>query len=323
MFGVGARPRIGCLAWNRAAIRGASRPVETGFKHHPDNMKSHLTATLLATGFLSGTVLVQAQFPGHYPPGVEGIKGPSLPPPGVYLRDYNLYYNADQFPGGPATFNANVYVNAPRLIWMTEKKILGANYGMDIIVPFGWADVKAGAMRDSYFGLYDIQIEPLLLAWHLPQLDIGAGYSIWVPTGETPTATEPIALGKGFFSHMFTLGATWYADAEKTWALSALNRYEIHHRDNGATVGNSYTVEFGASKTLAKTWDVGVAGYYQGQVTSGSPSAGHANVLGVGPEVSVAFPDIMTFVSLRWIHEMEAHLRPEGDTFTLTLTKRF
>lgn len=287
----------------------------------------------LTTCLFALPTLVHAQFPGHYPPGVEGIKGPSLPPPGFYLRDYNLFYTADNYPGsGLNDFNATVYVNAPRLIYMTEKKILGANYGMDIIVPFGYAEVKGagGLLKDTYFGLYDLQIEPVLLGWHFEHFDIGAGYSFWVPTGQSPDPRPPLPpgnaadLGKGFWSHMFTLGATWHIDSEKTWAISALNRYELHHEnDNDVTVGDSYTVEFGLNKTIAKVWDVGLAGYYQGQVTDTTGSSGHASVLGLGPEVSVAFPSVMTFVSLRWAHEMEAHQRPEGDTITLTVTKRF
>lgn len=283
---------------------------------------------------LSGMPIVApAQFPGHYPPGVEGLKGPSLPPPGWYLRDYNLFYAADTYPGsGLNDFEALVYVNAPRLIYMTETKVLGANYGMDVIVPFGYADVKGagGLLKDTYFGLYDLQVEPILLGWHFARFDIGAGYSFWVPTGQSPDPRPPLPpgnaadLGKGFWSHMFTLGATWYVDAGKTWALSALNRYELHHEDDaGVQTGDSFTVEFGLSKTLAKVWDVGVTGYFQGQVTDGDLGPSHPSVVGVGPEVSLAIPKAMTFLSLRWVHEVAAHLRPEGDTVTLTVTKRF
>lgn len=292
------------------------------------------TPTLLAMSALAGlTFSAYAQFPGHYPPGVEGIKGPSLPPPGIYLRDYNLFYTANDYPGsGLNDFEALVYVNAPRLIYMTEKTILGANYGMDLIVPFGYADVKGagGLLDDSYFGLYDIQFEPVLLGWHFPRFDIGAGYAIWAPSGQTPDPRPPMPpgnaadLGKGFWSHMVTLGATWHVDAEKTWAVSALNRYEVHHEnDDGVRTGDSYTVEFAASKTLAKVYDVGVSGYYQQQVTESDGQSGLPSTIALGPEVAVVFPKVMTFLSLRWLHELASHDRPEGDTITLTVTKKF
>src|ERR1051325_3686561 len=63
----------------------------------------------------------------HYVPGVEGLKGASLPPPGVYVRDYNVFYTTDRVNdgtghnAGPPNFEANVYANVPRVIWITDK----------------------------------------------------------------------------------------------------------------------------------------------------------------------------------------------------------
>ena len=275
------------------------------------------------------------QFSGHYPSGVEGVKGASVPPPGIYLRDYNLIYHAERLPGGPGGVDTTVYVNAPRLIWMTDWKILGADYGMDLIVPFGFSSLEIGdlGVRDSYFGLYDIQFEPLLLGWHFDRVDVGAGYAIWAPTGDSPRLSrvpprDLANLGKGFWSHMLTAGATVYFDKEKTWALSALNRYEIHHEceESDVTTGNSYTLEWGLSKTVAGTWDIGISGYFQQQTTedSGRGAAGGLDsIVGIGPEVSVAFPKLNLNASLRWLHELGAEGRTEGDTVTLTVTRRF
>ena len=57
---------------------------------------------------------------------------------------------------------------------------------------------------------------------------------------------------------MQTAGATWYIDEEKTWAVSALNRYEFNteQRDTDVTPGQTYTLEWGISKTVARslTW---------------------------------------------------------------------
>ena len=106
-------------------------------------MPRNPTPTLLAMSALAGlTFSAYAQFPGHYPPGVEGIKGPSLPPPGIYLRDYNLFYTANDYPGsGLNDFEALVYVNAPRLIYMTAKRIPGANCAITFSVPFAYTAV--------------------------------------------------------------------------------------------------------------------------------------------------------------------------------------
>ena len=71
---------------------------------------------------------------------------------------------------------------------------------------------------------------------------------------------------------MQTAGATWYIDEEKTWAVSALNRYEFNteQRDTHVTPGDAYTLEWGVSKSVCKEVDLGVVGYYQQQVTGNS-----------------------------------------------------
>jgi hypothetical protein len=38
-------------------------------------------------------------------------------------------------------------------------------------------------LDNDEFGLGDIQIEPLLLAWHLKQFDFAGGYAVWAPSG--------------------------------------------------------------------------------------------------------------------------------------------
>jgi len=292
---------------------------------------------IVGASLLALPSLIQAQnvpiVAAHYPAGAEGIKGASLPPPGIYARDYNFFYQADHFRDGPAPFNLLAYVNAPRLIWMTEFKVLGANYGMDVIVPFGYMDYKYKpappvTIKETYFGVGDIQVEPLLLSWHFTQFDVSAGYAFWAPTGDFKPS-RPGVLAQGFWSHMLTLGGTWYPDEAKTWAVSLLNRYEFCHeqQDTDVNPGQVYTIEWGLSKSVAKTIDVGFIGYYQQQTTEDNGSHSFSDALdrkvGFGPEISMFCPKCGLFASLRYAYEVAARERPEGNLVTLTLTKRF
>jgi hypothetical protein len=241
-----------------------------------------------------------------------------------------LYY-ADRFSDGPPEFNIFACVDAPRLIWMTDWKILNANYGMDLIVPFGYLDWKVGVpgatTSRSYFGIGDIQAEPLLLSWHFPRLDLAAGYAVWAPTGDF-SPDRPDILAKGFWSHMITFGGTIYFDAEKTWALSLLNRYEFCQEQEQTHIdpGQVYTLEWGLSKTISKGLDLGLVGYWQQQTTRDSgwlATSAHDRKIGVGAEVSGQCPATGLLASLRYVYEFGAVERPEGHLVTLTLTKRF
>lgn len=291
-----------------------------------------LPSILITGALLALPCALSAQsYTSHYVPGVEGIKGASLPPPGFYLRDYNAFYTADAFnqPNGhksPADFNATVYANVIRGIWISDWNVLGGNFFMDALVPLQYTDLKVNGWQDSHFGLGDICLEPAGVSWHGQQWDAALAYALWLPTGEaSPGSAEP---GKGFWSNMFTAGATFYFDPEKTWALSLLNRYEINteQRDTDITPGNEWTLEWGLSKTVMPTVDVGLAGYYQLQTTSDSGAGStdnHDQVVALGPEVCVAFPQIGLFTSLRYNLEVYAKDRPQGDTLVLTLTKAF
>lgn len=282
---------------------------------------------------LAGQVQAQPPVGSHYPAGAEGIKGASLPPPGVYLRDYNFFYTAGKVNGLPFDADITAYVQAPRLIWMTDWTIFGANYGMDIIVPFTYKDVDLnGIGSDSQSGLADIQIEPVLLSWHLKKFDVAAGYAIWAPLGcfdgDSTPQKQLSSPGLGFWTHMLTLGAVWYPDEQKTWSLSLLNRYEINTEqdDTDITPGNMYTLEWGLSKTVGKGVDVGFIGYYQQLVTEDDgpgASGDKSHVVGLGPEIVGMIPKVNVIASLRYTYEVAVKDRPEGQLVTLTLTKRF
>jgi hypothetical protein len=286
----------------------------------------------------------------HYPAGSEGIKGASLPPPGFYFEDYNSFYYSDRTPGFGGQlehYDQFNYVQAPRLIWMTGWKFIGADYGMAIKAPLIYKEFK----RVSHFGLSDVQIEPLILSWHLKRFDFVTGYSFWAPTGNyDKNELFLFNLGDGYWTHTFTLGVTWYPDKKKAWAISLLNHYEINTEQYrslvnvppspsaplgiasfGTTLGDIYTLEWAVSKTFVKGMDIGLTGYYQQQVTGtqGPTFNGptwqneRVHVAGIGPEVKADFPKWGLSTSLRYAYEFTAMDHPQGNLITLTVTKSF
>ena len=294
-------------------------------------MKTHALLRIAAAGLLTLPAFAPAQPTAHYVPGVEGIKGASLPPPGIYVRDYNVGYYSTRLndksghSAPPDNFEAFTYANVPRVIYITDLKFLGGFVGVDALLPLVYQKVKAGAFDDDNFGIGDFFAEATL-SWHYSQIDLSAGCGVWTPTGDSPP--PPTRAGLGYWTPMLTAGVTWFVDEPKTWAVSLLNRYEFNteQEDSGITPGQAYTLEWGVSKTLMKVVDLGVVGYYQQQVnTDSGPGSDNIRdrVASVGPEVSVAFPKIMLFASLRYLYEFMAEDRAQGHTVALTLTKRF
>ena len=262
-------------------------------------------------------------------------------------------------------FDNFTYTQSPRLIWTTKLDLLGADYGAALRVPFGYKEVTLrtpvvppGSMFPppqggpttsltlNQFGLEDIEIQPLILSWQLKHFDITAGYSVWAPTGDHDVNTVYlIRLGQDCWTHMFTLGGTWYPDTDKTWAFSVLTRYEISTEQflqsvptssttstsQYDTPGDTFTLEWAASKTIVDHVNVGLSGYYQQQVTDTETPASISNsylnhlvdVAGIGPEIGVTIPQWGLAASLRYAYEFTSNDRPEGNQITLTLRKTF
>jgi len=297
-------------------------------------MKKYIIRCLLAAALAAIPGAIQAQPAAHYVPGVEGIQGASLPPVGLYFKDYNAVYAADQI--NDASGNAIpgkdpqllIYANVPRVLWITDMTFLGANVGVDGFLPLIYKSFKGGQPANT-FGIGDLFAESTL-SWHLKQLDVAAGAGIYLPTGDSSLNQFSTRIGSGFWTPMLTAGATWYADADKTWAFSALNRYEFNSEktDSDKTVGQVYTMEWGISKLLLnKTLNCGLVGYFQQKVTADTgdnvaPSLPN-RVAAIGPEVVLTIPSYKLFVSLRYNYEFMAENRMQGHTVALTLTKAF
>jgi hypothetical protein len=299
-------------------------------------MKTRLQSLPVAATLVMLPCLLQAQPTAHYVPGSEGIKGSTLPPPGVYLRDYNAFYFANRVNDNngneikAADPEAFIYANVPRVLWITDKKLLGGYVGVDALLPLQYTSLEANTPRgkfdDSTFGIGDFFAEGTL-SWHEARFDAAVAYGVWAPTGDSSPDLTTRA-GSGFWTHMFTAGLTWYADREKKWAVSALSRYEINQekRDTDLTKGQAYTLEWGASYAALKTVDVGVAGYYQCQTTKDSGAGGSPfkdQVVAIGPEILAFCPKMGIFTSLRYNYELMSEDRLQGHTVMLTLTKRF
>jgi hypothetical protein len=302
---------------------------------------------LLAAGFIFVTAHVFGQMAvdgAHYPAGLNGTRAGIPGAPGIYLRDDNWFFTAGADRLGEST--TRVYVQAPQLTWLTDWKILGANIGADIMAPLVYKEENSwafqaytnllGKVSHKRFGLGDIKIEPLVLAWHWDQWDVTAAYAVWAPSGHF-SVNSADNLGDGEWTHMISLGTVWYPDEEKTWAVSILHHFEINSAQIVFAPGivgshlatadcSTYTLEWAVSKTVFDHIDLGLAGYYQQQFSDSGAAINpgkDSDVVGMGPEISVLIPGCGLSAALRYAYEFVAHDRPEGQTVDLSLTKKF
>ena len=299
----------------------------------------------------------------HYLAGTEGIQAGTLPGPGVYFDDINWFGHLSEAPGPGLNGEISSYVNEPRLRWITPLKLLSADYGMELMLPWGYQQYQltqatsfplAPGPKPPILGFYyhygqyelhDLEVSPLLLSWHWNHFDLTAGYAFWAPTSDNsilaihPTDLNPSAYAPPaqfhWWEHMLTLGGTWHPDAAKLWAVSALNHYEISQSFDSpigvTTPGQLFTTEWGVSRVAGKYFEFGMVGNYSHQTTPTRieqyyPESYTSSTFELGPEIKVKVPQCDFSASLRYLREMK-NPDSSGDydlnVIVLSLSKRF
>lgn len=292
---------------------------------------------VLALSAALAMVPAGAQTTGHYVPGVEGLEASTLPPPGIYYRQYDVFYTSGRDidkhgKGQPIGFSVDVFAQCHRVIWLSKKTVLGGTYGADVLLPVINTNlrVRAAGLHSSKFGLGDLYVAPLVLSWHGPRWDAACALGAWLPTGDY-SSKVPASPGKGNYTVMATAGGTGYIDKHKTIAGSLLSRWEVNTQ-NGAKVtpGAALTLEGGLGKALPGKlahWNVGLTGYSALQLSkdsgSGASGKGTFRAFAAGPEVKAFVPSIRSFFSLRTEWEFGCTNHTQGNVSTFTFTKIF
>ncbi len=272
---------------------------------------------------------------GHYVAGVEGTQAATVPPPGIYYLGYLVDYNLNELraPGSsaslPGSNTGTVLALANRVTWVTQYKFLGADYGVEAVVPLQRASLSFGAagLSDTRSGIGGVYLSPVLLGWHGASWDAVLSAGFWADTGPS---TSPAGPGKGFNSTMFTAGGTYYFDQKRSWNLSALMRYEINTRNPaGLTPGNQISLEWGLGKGLGPV-QLGLVGYDVWQVTDDSGAgAGSARSSrhAIGAEVVYPLMNVGVILKAAAYKEYAARAgtgpEPKGSLVRFTFVKAF
>lgn len=300
-------------------------------------MKTPTTAWLAALGAsLAATPAFAVN--GHYVPGIEGLSAAAAPPEGLYYRAYLMHYDIDGFRDAngdvvPGNNNGSVNALAHRLIWMTDTSFLGADYGMEAIVPMLDTELDlgvAGGQRFSDQGLGDVFVGPVILGWHGEQWDATFAAGHWFDSADFD-ASDPASIGKGYGTTMLTLGGVWHFDGDRRWNVSALSRYEIKTEQDasGITPGGSWLVEWGVGHRLDSGLELGLVGYdaWQLEADEGAPTGAKAERHAIGAEAGYLWPAVGVQLKGAAYHEYDASagglkgLESEGDSIRLQLTK--
>jgi hypothetical protein len=289
-----------------------------------------------------GACPAEAQFLGHNTPGDFGLQSGSQAPPGLYLiAPLYVRYDSDTLRNGlgnalPAETEINVNAYVFGVTWVSNAKVLGANYSFQFYLPFTNNALEApilGIDQSTDTGLTDLYVQPINLGWHTKNADFIAGLGIFAPTGRYESGADD-NLGLGMWSFELFGGATFFFDEAKSWHVATTAFYETHTGKEGSDVrvGDILTFEGGLGKSFKQgMWNVGLAYYAQFKVTDDDfgldlslpptfQPAKHQG-FGVGPEVSIPIASkrkLYGFLNFRYLWETGVRNNLEGNLFVVT-----
>lgn len=282
---------------------------------------------------------------GAYTPGSNAsIIDGMLDAPGFIIRANTFYYNAENhitcIPPS-CTDVADVYgiakAESLTLGWRPDIDLGKWAFMSSITVPFVTLDTKVdvprsgpGATRltDDAAGLGDIQLYPAILRYPLSDnLSVGARLAVFAPTGKYD-ASQLANFGKNYWSIMPNMSLTYFGKQNlKELSIYAGINFNTENQDTDYRSGDVGHVDF----TMRQHYPLhrglagfGVTGYWYKQLT---PDSGAGAVYGdykassfaLGPSVSYfgQLGDQQVAIELKWLHDIHAKNRFQGDTVLL------
>ncbi|EPL9571038.1 SphA family protein [Providencia rettgeri] len=261
---------------------------------------------------------------GVYPDGLENFMSGALPPPGVHVLMYggNAHYDSIRDNKGDKIpvpgFSVNVNVLAPRLIWVTDQKILGGDLAFHTIVPLLDVTAKAAGKKDTSRGLGDVTFGPALGFHPSADLHYVVGLDAYAPTGKY-SKTDPSSLGKNYWALQPVWAISYIPPVGVNADLKMMYDFNFRNNDTKTRSGQAFHADYGLGWGFGNGWVAGIGGYAFWQTTddSGPNSAqGKARAYSIGPSIRYANPQGWLFTA-KWEKDFEVRNRPEGSQIYL------
>src|SRR5262245_19235266 len=168
-------------------------------------MRREACSSILLALALASPASAQTPVAGHYPPGQSGIRGAASPPPGWALTNFSRFFsNLEVKDAGGSTvqdLQEIRYANITMVTWVTNRKILGLQYGVLAGFPFATGNLNPPSteVRSSAFGLGDILLTPVSLYGRRPTWDYQFQFTVWSSSGHFEPGS-PENRGAGFWA---------------------------------------------------------------------------------------------------------------------------
>ena len=280
----------------------------------------------------------------NYLPGSYGDFGMALEPAdGLTIRNDIYYYNASdnkriKRTGVKVDGELTTKINMLTMLYKTDKKFFGGSYAFGTMIPI--VDVRTEGSAGNFStsasesGLGDITLVPGMLFWNYNNFHFSLGEYIIVPTADYDKDVE-VNVGLNYYSFDTNFAATYLnPKTGQDYSVNIGHIYNTENHDTGYQSGQEIHVDMALNQFLSNSLAIGIHGFYLNQFkddradnkfTDDLIGGFRGKAIGVGPALMWStnlLGEDVTFIT-KWLHEVEAENRIEGDhiyfSFALTL----
>ncbi len=263
-----------------------------------------------------------------YPMGAENYMTGAMPPPGFYTQVFAESYRADRLldnRGKSALddFHLSADVIAPRLIWVTEQKVLDGDLAFHLNVPLVDLRVDVNGQHQKKTGMGDIIFGPALGYHYSEKFHAIYALDIFAPTGRYDRG-DLANIGRNYWAFEPIAAFSYVDPAGVNADIKVMYDFNLRNRATDYRSGQELHADYSLGWGLGNGWVVGVGGYIYRQTTDDHQDGARiednrGRAFAIGPSIKYSSSSGW-FVTAKWQKESEVRNRPEGEAYWVKLT---
>ena len=263
-----------------------------------------------------------------YPMGADNYMTGAMPPPGFYAQMFAERYRADRLldnRGKSALddFHLSADVIAPRLIWVTEQKVLDGALAFHLNVPLVDLRVDVNGQHQKKTGMGDIIFGPALGYHYSDKFHAIYALDIFAPTGRYDRG-DLANIGRNYWAFEPVAAFSYVDPAGVNADIKIMYDFNLRNSATDYRSGQELHADYSLGWGLGNGWVIGVGGYVYRQTTDDRQDGDRVadnkgRAVAIGPSVKYA-SDSGWFVTAKWQKESQVRNRPEGEAYWVKLT---
>ena len=263
-----------------------------------------------------------------YPMGADNYMTGAIPPPGFYAQIFAERYRADRLldnRGKSALddFHLSADVIAPRLIWVTEQKVLDGALAFHLNVPLVDLRVDVNGQHQKKTGMGDIIFGPALGYHYSDKFHAIYALDIFAPTGRYDRG-DLANIGRNYWAFEPVAAFSYVDPAGVNADIKIMYDFNLRNSATDYRSGQELHADYSLGWGLGNGWVIGAGGYVYRQTTDDRQDGDRVadnkgRAVAIGSSVKYA-SDSGWFVTAKWQKESQVRNRPEGEAYWVKLT---